>query len=383
MASEKWSVYAAALSSGSAPATADIVVGLQGGVPVQFTLAQIATEVLGGTAFAGFAYTNSTGKLALSGIAAGATTVLLINPASASGLLADFQVGGTSRANIDAVTGAYAISSDTFINRDAAGIFGLSNGAKDTGTVTLPASERIYNTANGGLSGGNVVNAALMEMGFSQHSGIAAIDVYKNGTGTLPNFGIYIGGTKMLDYGISNGGAASFNTSLYFLPGTGGINASGNNIVTGGAGVIGWVGGSLLTSPAAAQFQFGQANVNGAPVAQTISFQGALAASATDQASATTTIIGSLGTGAGTNGDIVFKTGVKTSTGTAQAAATEVLRVLGENGGIKFSGSGSFTANGAVATVLGSAGPTGANTTVQKWLTIVDNGGTTRYIPCF
>lgn len=42
----------------------------------------------------------------------------------------------------------------------------------------------------------------------------------------------------------------------------------------------------------------------------------------------------------------------------------------------------STTANGAVATVLGSVGPTGASTTVQEWLTI-DINGTTRFIPCF
>ncbi len=42
----------------------------------------------------------------------------------------------------------------------------------------------------------------------------------------------------------------------------------------------------------------------------------------------------------------------------------------------------SATANGSVATTLGSVGPTGANTTVQEWLTI-DINGTTRYLPCF
>lgn len=42
----------------------------------------------------------------------------------------------------------------------------------------------------------------------------------------------------------------------------------------------------------------------------------------------------------------------------------------------------STTANGLVATVLGSLGPTGANTTVQEWLT-VDINGNTRFLPCF
>jgi hypothetical protein len=42
-----------------------------------------------------------------------------------------------------------------------------------------------------------------------------------------------------------------------------------------------------------------------------------------------------------------------------------------------------FTANGTTATSLTSLGPAGAHATVQEWLTIVDSGGTTRYIPCF
>lgn len=50
---------------------------------------------------------------------------------------------------------------------------------------------------------------------------------------------------------------------------------------------------------------------------------------------------------------------------------------------VQFGSSGSFSANAAVATVLGSVGPTGSHTTVQKWLTIVDNTGTTLYIPAF
>lgn len=44
---------------------------------------------------------------------------------------------------------------------------------------------------------------------------------------------------------------------------------------------------------------------------------------------------------------------------------------------------GSFAANNTVATVLGSLGPTGAHTTVQKWLRLKDNTGTVLFIPCF
>jgi hypothetical protein len=42
-----------------------------------------------------------------------------------------------------------------------------------------------------------------------------------------------------------------------------------------------------------------------------------------------------------------------------------------------------FSANTTVATVLGSVGPAGANTTVQEWFTIKNAAGVTRYIPAF
>jgi hypothetical protein len=75
--------------------------------------------------------------------------------------------------------------------------------------------------------------------------------------------------------------------------------------------------------------------------------------------------------GSGTGRDMVLK-----------ADNTEVLRIL-PAGNVKYSNAASFSANGSVATVLGSVGPAGSNTTVQKWLTFQDNGGVTRYIPCF
>lgn len=52
-------------------------------------------------------------------------------------------------------------------------------------------------------------------------------------------------------------------------------------------------------------------------------------------------------------------------------------------GPIKIASTASFSANGTVATVLGSLGPVGSHTTVQTWLTFIDSGGTTRYVPAF
>lgn len=53
------------------------------------------------------------------------------------------------------------------------------------------------------------------------------------------------------------------------------------------------------------------------------------------------------------------------------------------SGMLKMGNAGSFLANGVVATVLGSLGPTGSHTTVQEWFTIKDSAGTIRYIPAF
>ena len=52
-------------------------------------------------------------------------------------------------------------------------------------------------------------------------------------------------------------------------------------------------------------------------------------------------------------------------------------------GTIQFGSAAMYAANGAVATSLGSVGPTGSRTTVQKWFAIKDNSGSLFYIPCW
>jgi NAD(P)-dependent dehydrogenase (short-subunit alcohol dehydrogenase family) len=59
---------------------------------------------------------------------------------------------------------------------------------------------------------------------------------------------------------------------------------------------------------------------------------------------------------------------------------TESITPVYANGIIQTTG---FIANAAVATVLGSVGPTGSHTAVQEWLEIKDSGGTIRYVPGF
>ena len=69
----------------------------------------------------------------------------------------------------------------------------------------------------------------------------------------------------------------------------------------------------------------------------------------------------------------------------AQGSGTDIDILLTPKGaGVpRVNNSGSFAANGTVATVLGGLGPSGARTTVQKWLTVKDNAGNPFFIPLF
>lgn len=52
-------------------------------------------------------------------------------------------------------------------------------------------------------------------------------------------------------------------------------------------------------------------------------------------------------------------------------------------GVIQLSATNCFTANGSVATAFSGVGPTGSHTSIQTWLTVLDDMGNTRYVPCF
>jgi hypothetical protein len=82
---------------------------------------------------------------------------------------------------------------------------------------------------------------------------------------------------------------------------------------------------------------------------------------------------------------IVYGTASGTAPAIQATGSTDLdIKLLANGTGTAQMGSaGMFAANGAVATSLGSVGPTGASTTVVKWLSIKDNGGTLRYIPCW
>jgi hypothetical protein len=81
------------------------------------------------------------------------------------------------------------------------------------------------------------------------------------------------------------------------------------------------------------------------------------------------------GSASGGSDPISFRAG-------GNGTAAEVFQAI-PAGLLKLTNAANFSANGAVATVLGSIGPTGSHTTVQKWLTLEDSTGAKFYIPCF
>lgn len=122
------------------------------------------------------------------------------------------------------------------------------------------------------------------------------------------------------------------------------------------------------------------------PTAQTLSVQ-SVTTSWSNGSGANWSLQGSLSTGSGTSGDILFKTGVKPGAGspTTQATPTTALTIKGEtqlvytNSATQILGTKTTITGGSTGNVPTlTSGPVTGNPT--KWLPYDDNG-TTRYIP--
>lgn len=90
---------------------------------------------------------------------------------------------------------------------------------------------------------------------------------------------------------------------------------------------------AIISGPSTATLQQGAADAAVA-VAQTLRVQSVVAGTAAANG-ANWTLIGSLPTGTGTSGDIIFQTGVKTGSGTTQGTATTALVLKGESGNLQ------------------------------------------------
>ena len=311
---------------------------------------------------------------------------------------------------------------------DSANTLGLQNG-------TIGQALRIYGTFT------NSSNYERLEFDVSTNSGVT-IQHVAAGTGTGRT--LTINGGFGIQF--QNGGGSVFrldgNTSnlLWNTDNTNDIGTSGANRPRNGffaASLQVGASPAILTGPAAAQLQLGAADAP-SPVAQTLSVQNVVAGTS-NTAGQNWTFNASRGTGIGIGGSFIFQGAIPGGSGTSQNALSEIVELsystasgafgllapTNNNNGVviypngivgglnttlsfssgglasgnwsvgdtvlsrgaagifKFASAGSFSANGSVATALTSVGPTGSHTTVQTWLTIVDSGGTTRYIPCF
>jgi hypothetical protein len=113
--------------------------------------------------------------------------------------------------------------------------------------------------------------------------------------------------------------------SQFKVNGTGNLNTLGSITIAGPATTFTWSAKGILSSPAVGNIQLGAVDVNGSPVAQTLSAQSAI--TGTDLAGAAMLIKGSRGTGAGSPGSVGIQTGVAGSTGATQSTLITALLV--------------------------------------------------------
>jgi hypothetical protein len=262
------------------------------------------------------------------------------------------------------------------------GLLGTGGGAgADCSTITNAAclnAANTYTTAgasaapvalyNGALfTGGGTTNTLPMILA-SPSSAVAATTWNNAGTFFGVNAASGFSGL-FLDFHV-NGGASVFSVAS-----NGAIVANGNitgngSLFASGTSNIQWTSRGILTSPAAGSIKFGAADA-AAPVAQTIATQSVVAGT-TNTAGANATIIGSLSTGSGASGDIIFQTGGTGAGATVQNTATTALTIKGATQTVQVaSGKALQLGNAFVAT---PATPTGT-------LLLTDSAGAVYKIP--
>ncbi len=279
---------------------------------------------------------SGTGQVQIGGgtLAAGANTVFTINPASASGLLLDAQVGGVSQWKVSSAgattqLGPVNITSGTITTNvpgvnitqtwnaagttfDAPLFIGVTNSASAAGSL-------LADLQVGGLTAISFGRDSVINLK-SQHGNVnPAVNFFQSMTDVTATAQIVQGGNDLQVFVASTNSVA--------------INALGVKIISGGS--FGFSSGApttgldtILTRAAAANWQFGTTNTTGvtAPTAQTISFQStAGGASATNIAGADATVVASLGSGTGPSGKFIVKVGLTGTSGTTQNSPFPLL----------------------------------------------------------
>ena len=302
---------------------------------------------------------NTTGNpnilaCAITNTAAGATTKYLNLLAGASGTTSVFSIGLSGKGifadlltvtQATANTGVLASTGYSLTGSDASSMVSLAGTVNTTGNPNI-ISTSITNTAAGAttkylnllagaagttsifsvdLTGKSIFAGLLTVTQASANAGVMASTGYSL-TGSDATSLLSLAGTvntsgnpDIIKIAITNTAAGATTKILHLLAGAAGatnifgVDLSGNVTLAGSVQIA---GNGIQTSPAAATLQLGAADA-ASPVAQTLQVQNVVAGTS-NTAGANFTVAGSIGTGTGAGGQIIFRTAPAKSTNTTQ-----------------------------------------------------------------
>lgn len=358
-----------------------------------------AFVISGLTTARNFTFPDANGTVALTNNTVSNTlTSAHILVGNASNIATDVAMSGDisiTNAGVTALVNIPAISGVNITNLNATNIA--------SGTLAdarLSTNVPLYNSTTA-FSAAQTVSALLTANSFSvgtsnpftvsvagavSGAGTASLGNLNITSSIIPSNGLYLSAANTLD--ISTNGVKRLEFSTTTMTVSFGNTAFGGNDITG-AGTIqvntggafkARAGNTILTSPTDAVWQFGAADVDTAPVAQTLRFQGPLVGGTSNVAGPNTTIIGTLGKGSANSGDIIIQTGGAVgASGTTIATATTALTIKGVTGAVTIASGKSLVLGNAAATGL-AAGVLAATTNAT--IVITDSAGQAYRIPC-
>jgi hypothetical protein len=286
--------------------------------------------------------TNATGlpiSTGVSGLGTGVATLLATATTGTTNL-----VGATSPTLVTPVLGTP--TSGTLTNCTGLPIAGttgygtgvataLAANVNGSGAILLTTSPTLVTPVLGAATGTSLSVSGLLGTTSAGSAAAPSLTVGNSTTGlysvSTTGLGLSINGVLEIDYGISNSGKLSVpaggiyaNTTITAgsniqVSGLGGPTIQGN-----GAGIMSCQAGSGST------FRFDIGNTFGSSTPATTTVQIGQYGTGSNIASSNSTVITGLSTGNATNPDLIFQTGVQTTSGSTQATATTAFTIKGE-----------------------------------------------------
>lgn len=286
---------------------------------------------------------------------------------------------------LNAVTAAAVIAANAIVigadgaRGTKASVVSIDNTGNVTGVVGIAASGQISTSVNGALSTPGLIFTGTWIAGGTATSTKPYVLIEPVGTTSTAwapaGTGFGINGAaattaRLID--VQVGG-----TPIWRITGPAGTVTQTGGLTIGATTALIWSGNGRLSSSAVGTVQFGDTDTTIA-VAQTVRAQSIIAGTAATNGQ-NLTFVGSLPTGTGTSGDMIFQTGVKTGSGTTQGVPTTALTIKGETQTI-------LIASGK-ALQLGNAATTGLTpgvlaATTNATIVISDSSGQAYRIPC-